>query len=105
MALNLLPATDLRIFNQRSTTIRPGDVSTQLVSDGPFRLSRNPIYLGMFLGLIGLAIASNTIWILVALVAFYLVIRYGVIAREEAYLTRKFGDLYRGYQAQVRRWL
>jgi protein-S-isoprenylcysteine O-methyltransferase Ste14 len=46
----------------------------------------------MFLGLTGFAIIFDSLWILVALVAFYLVIRYGVVAREEAYLERKLGD-------------
>jgi len=45
------------------------------------------------------------LWILATLVLFYLVIRYGVVAREEAYLERKFGDVYLGYKSRVRRWL
>ena len=65
--------------------------------------TRNPIYLGMMLGLTGLAIAFNSLWLLMTLVPFALVIRYGVIAREEAYLERKFGDVYRRYRARVRR--
>ena len=76
-----------------------------IVAHGPYRVTRNPIYLGMFLGQIGLAIALNTLWLVATLVAFALVIRYGVIAREEAYLSRKFGDVYRGYCSRVRRWL
>ena len=72
---------------------------------GPYRLTRNPIYLGMVLGLIGLAIAFNSLWLLMTLALFALVIRYSVITREEAYLERKFGDVYRRYRARVRRWL
>ena len=79
--------------------------TTTLVESGPYRFTRNPIYLGMFLGLIGLAIAFDDLWLLVMLVPFALVIRYGVVAREEAYLERKFGDVYRGYRSRVRRWL
>ncbi|KRR03605.1 protein-S-isoprenylcysteine methyltransferase [Bradyrhizobium jicamae] len=79
--------------------------STTIVDTGPYRFTRNPIYLGMVLGLIGLAIAFDSLWLLMTLVPFALVIRYGVIAREEAYLERKFGDVYRRYCAQVRRWL
>jgi protein-S-isoprenylcysteine O-methyltransferase Ste14 len=59
----------------------------------------------MFLGLIGLAIAFDNLWLLMMLVPFGLVIRYAVVAREEAYLERKFGDVYRGYSWRVRRWL
>jgi protein-S-isoprenylcysteine O-methyltransferase Ste14 len=59
----------------------------------------------MVLGLIGLAIAFNSLWLLMTLMPFALVIRYGVITREEAYLEHKFGDVYRRYRARVRRWL
>src|SRR5499433_4303365 len=79
--------------------------TTTIVESGPYRFTRNPIYLGMFLGLIGLAVAFNTLWLLVTLVPFALVIRYGVVAREEAYLERKFGDVYQSYRSRVRRWL
>ena len=79
--------------------------TTTIVEGGPYRFTRNPIYLGMFGGLIGLAIAFDTLWLLMMLVPFALVIRYGVVAREEAYLERKFGDVYRGYRSRVRRWL
>jgi protein-S-isoprenylcysteine O-methyltransferase Ste14 len=79
--------------------------TTTIVESGPYRFTRNPIYLGMFLGLIGLAIAFDTLWLLLTMVPFALVIRYGVVAREEAYLERKFGDVYRAYRSRVRRWL
>ena len=52
-----------------------------------------------------MAIAFDSLWPLLTLVPFALVIRYGVVAREEAYLERKFGDVYRRYRARVRRWL
>ena len=79
--------------------------TTAIVESGPYRFTRNPIYLGMFLGLISLAIAFDNLWLLMMLVPFAVVIRYGVVAREEAYLERKFGDVYRGYRSRVRRWL
>ena len=79
--------------------------TTSIVDTGPYRFTRNPIYLGMVLGLVGLAIAFDSLWLLVTLVPFVLVIRYGVVAREEAYLERKFGEVYRRYRARVRRWL
>jgi protein-S-isoprenylcysteine O-methyltransferase Ste14 len=79
--------------------------ATAIVTGGPYRFSRNPIYLGLFVGLVGLAIAFDDLWLLIALAPFALVIRYGVVAREEAYLERKFGEVYRGYCARVRRWL
>ncbi|TMJ82427.1 MAG: isoprenylcysteine carboxylmethyltransferase family protein [Alphaproteobacteria bacterium] len=67
--------------------------TTTIVESGPYRFTRNPIYLGMFLGLIGLAIAFDNLWLSM------------LVAREEAYLERKFGDVYRGYRSRVRRWL
>jgi protein-S-isoprenylcysteine O-methyltransferase Ste14 len=79
--------------------------TTAIVESGPYRFSRNPIYLGMFMGLIGLALAFDNLWLVMILVPFALVIRYGVVAHEEAYLERKFGDVYRGYSSRVRRWL
>jgi len=79
--------------------------TTTIVDTGPYRFTRNPIYLAMVLGLIGLAIVFNSLWLLLVPVPFALVIRYSVIAREEAYLERKFGDVYRRYRSRVRRWL
>src|SRR5215212_2756509 len=102
LALAVWSIVTIRRAGTAVETIKP---TTAIVTDGPYRFSRNPIYLGMFLGLLGLAIAFNTVWILVALVAFYLVIRFGVIAREEAYLARKFGDAYLAYKARIRRWV
>jgi len=79
--------------------------TTTIVESGPYRFTRNPIYLSMFLGLIGLAIAFDNLWLLMMLLPFALVIHYGVVAREEIYLELKFGDVYRGYRSRVRRWL
>src|SRR6516225_5915303 len=79
--------------------------TTTIVESGPYYFTRNPIYLGMFLGLIGLAIAFDNLWLLLMLAPFALVISYGVVGREEAYLERKFGDVYRRYRSHVRRWL
>jgi protein-S-isoprenylcysteine O-methyltransferase Ste14 len=76
-----------------------------IVENGPYRFTRNPIYLGMFLGLAGIAIGFDDLWVLAMLVPFYFVIRHGVVAREEAYLERKFGTVYRSYKSRVRRWL
>jgi protein-S-isoprenylcysteine O-methyltransferase Ste14 len=92
-------------FRRAGTRIETNLPTSTIVTSGPYRFARNPIYLGMLLGQIGLAIAFNTLWILSTLVPFFLVLRYGVVAREEVYLDRKFGDEYRRYVARVRRWL
>lgn len=79
--------------------------TTTIVRTGPYAFSRNPIYLGSMLFLTGLSLADDNAWFLIALAPFALVIRFGVIAREEAYLERKFGDVYSAYRSRVRRWL
>jgi len=94
--------TTIRSAGTRVETYKP---TTAIVENGPYRFTRNPIYLGMFLGQTGLAIGFNSAWILAMLVPFYFVIRFGVIAREEAYLERKFGEVYLAYKSRVRRWL
>jgi protein-S-isoprenylcysteine O-methyltransferase Ste14 len=102
LALGVWAIVTLRQAGTHVETTKP---TTTIATGGPYRLTRNPIYVGMHAILIGLAIAINTAWLLVALVPFYLVIRFGVIAREEAYLDRKFGDTYRRYKSRVRRWI
>jgi protein-S-isoprenylcysteine O-methyltransferase Ste14 len=92
-------------ITRASSNVPTNRPTTTIVESGPYRFTRNPIYLSMFLGLFGLAIAFDNLWLLMMLVPFALVIRYGVVAREEAYLERKFGDVYRRYRARVRRWL
>jgi protein-S-isoprenylcysteine O-methyltransferase Ste14 len=92
-------------FRKAGTEVQTSQPTTVIVAHGPYRFSRNPIYLGMFIGLAGLAVGFDTGWILVALIPFYFVLRYGVVAREEAYLERKFGRVYLDYKDRVRRWV
>ena len=92
-------------IRKAGTQVETNKPTTTIVANGPYRLTRNPIYIGMFLGQTGLAIAFDNLWVLAMLAPFYLVIRYGVIAREESYLDRKFGAVYLGYKSRVRRWL
>jgi protein-S-isoprenylcysteine O-methyltransferase Ste14 len=76
-----------------------------LVTTGIHGWSRNPIYVGLFLVYAGIAIAARSPWAFILAVPLAITIRYGVIAREEAYLEQRFGDAYRNYKARVRRWL
>ena len=92
-------------IRRAGTRVETNKPTTTIVASGPYSFTRNPIYIGMFLGQTGLAVGFDSLWILAALVPFYVVIRYGVIAREEAYLERKFGDDYLDYKCRVRRWL
>src|SRR5919109_1643651 len=104
IALALL-AWAITTITRAGSNVPTNKPTTTIVESGPYRFTRNPIYLGMFLGLIGLAIALDNLWLLIMLVPFALVIRYGVVAREEAYLERRFGEVYRDYRSRVRRWL
>lgn len=92
-------------FRRAGTAVEPWKPSTALVAKGPYRLSRNPIYVGMTAVVLALAFALDNAWVIVFLLPTLVAIRYGVIAREEAYLERKFGDAYRRYKNTVRRWL
>jgi protein-S-isoprenylcysteine O-methyltransferase Ste14 len=92
-------------MTRAGTNVPTNRPTTTIVESGPYRFTRNPIYVGMCGGLIGLGIAFDNLWLLLMLVPFAVVIRYGVVARKEAYLERKFGDAYRGYRRRVRRWL
>ena len=100
-----LAAWSVRTFRRAHTNVLTNQSASTIVATGPYGFSRNPIYVGMFLGLSGFAIAFNTLWFLVVLVAMVFVIRFGVIAREEIYLESKFGARYLDYKARVRRWL
>jgi protein-S-isoprenylcysteine O-methyltransferase Ste14 len=87
------------------TSPDPGEPTKCLVVDGPFRLTRNPIYFSFVLIYLGITAAFNALAALVLLPAALAVIDQGVIAREERYLERKFGEEYLDYKRRVRRWL
>lgn len=87
------------------TTANPKKPSEALVIDGPFRISRNPIYVAMTGLYIGLAFLVNSAWPLILLVPLLMLMQWGVILREERYLSGKFGSEYTAYSSRVRRWL
>jgi protein-S-isoprenylcysteine O-methyltransferase Ste14 len=92
-------------FHRAGTSPNPMKPSTTVVMHGPYRFMRNPMYLGMTVLTLGAAVWIDTLWILVLLVPALAVMRWHVIAREEAYLEAKFGEPYRDYKRRVRRWL
>jgi protein-S-isoprenylcysteine O-methyltransferase Ste14 len=87
------------------TPVDPRQPTRQVVTWGPFRLSRNPGYTSLAMIYVGVASVVNTLWPLLFLPAVLGVIQRGVIAREERYLERKFGAEYRQYKTSVRRWI
>lgn len=94
-----------KVMHRAGTNIRPDLPTTALVTEGPFRFTRNPLYLGLTLMYAGIALLIPGTWPLLLLLPVLLVMRWGVIAREERYLERKFGEPYRAYLGRVRRWL
>ena len=92
-------------FSRAGTPVRGNQPVRALVTTGIHGWSRNPIYVGMFLFYAGIGLAARSPWILVLMLPLAITLRYGVVAREEAYLERRFGDAYREYKARVRRWL
>lgn len=87
------------------THIDPSRPALHLVRSGPFRWTRNPIYLALSASLLAFALATNNGWAALMMVPVILVMQRGVIRREERYLEAKFGEQYRQYLTEVRRWL
>ena len=92
-------------FSAAATPVPTNEPTRALVTTGIHGWTRNPIYLGMFLVYGGIGIATRSPWTLVLTLPLAVTIRYGVVAREEAYLEGRFGDAYRDYKARVHRWL
>lgn len=92
-------------FSRAGTPVRGNRPVRALVTTGIHGWSRNPIYIGMFLFYAGIGFAARSPWILVLMLPLAIILRYGVVAREEVYLERRFGDAYRDYKSRVRRWL
>jgi protein-S-isoprenylcysteine O-methyltransferase Ste14 len=94
------------IMRQAGSSEQIGEGETKaMVEGGPYRFTRNPIYIALVLIYFGLAIMLTSEWMLVLLVPVLMILQRGVVLREEAYLAQKFGEAYRKYQARVPRWL
>lgn len=102
MTLSFWSAGALR---RRGTSVIPIRPTTSLVTDGPYRFSRNPMYLGLIGIFVGVALVKQLLWGLLLVPLLLLVITVVVTRKEEAYLEHKFGAEYRRYRAAVRRWL
>ena len=100
-----LAAAGIRNFSRARTPVRSIKPTRALVTTGIHGWTRNPIYLGMFLLYGGIGVAASSLWTLILTLPLAITIRYGVVAREEAYLERRFGDTYGDYKARVRRWV
>ena len=92
-------------FRRARTTILPFRAASAMVRDGPYRFTRNPMYVGMTLGYLGLSLAFNTAWPILLLPLVLVAMVKLVITKEEEYLEAVFGDDYRVYKRGVRRWI
>jgi protein-S-isoprenylcysteine O-methyltransferase Ste14 len=95
----------VRQFARAGTSLVPSEPSTVLLNAGPYRFTRNPIYISFVIFYFGLAIMLTSAWMLLLLVPALIILQRGVVEREEAYLQAKFGEAYRKYRARVPRWL
>jgi protein-S-isoprenylcysteine O-methyltransferase Ste14 len=98
-------AAGFRNFSRAGTPVPTNKPTRALVTTDIHGWTRNPIYLGMFLVYGGIGVAAPSPWVLILTLPLAITIRYGVVAREEAYLERRFGNAYRDYKSHVRRWV
>lgn len=101
----LIGAWALLAFRAGGENPSPNTRTDQVLTSGPYRFSRNPIYVAMALVSFGMAFAFSNAWLLATTVIALIVIRFFVIAREEKYLQAKFGGAYTAYKRKVRRWV
>ena len=92
-------------FRRAGTPPQPWKPVTSFVVSGPYRFTRNPIYVGFTLLYAGISVWVNALWPIVMLPIALVVMKRGVVDREEAYMMRRFGGEYRSYCARVRRWV
>lgn len=92
-------------LRRHGTTILPDKAADVLVTDGPYRLRRNPIYIAHVLILLGVAEVTHNIWFAVAAAAYVPLVSWLAVLPEERHLEARFGDAYRAYMAKTRRWI
>jgi protein-S-isoprenylcysteine O-methyltransferase Ste14 len=95
----------VRAFHSAGTSPNPTAPSKAIATGGPYRFTRNPMYVGMMSLMLGLALALNSVAMLLTAIVAWFLLRYAVIAPEERYLDSKFGQAYTDYKARVRRWI
>jgi protein-S-isoprenylcysteine O-methyltransferase Ste14 len=92
-------------FRKAGTSLRPGDEPTQFITQGPFRFTRNPMYLGFGLILIAAFFLTKSFFFLIPPVVFFLLMNFLLVPFEEKLMTEHFGEPYSEYRRRVRRWL
>ena len=92
-------------FRRAGTNVHPRHPALVLVEAGPYRFTRNPMYLGLLLALPGVGLIASLDWAIPMVLPLWLVLHHGVVLREEAYLSAKFGAPYDDFRGRTRRWL
>jgi protein-S-isoprenylcysteine O-methyltransferase Ste14 len=92
-------------FIRHKTHPSPYKPTAAVVSNGVYRFTRNPIYIAFLFIVIGFAVAANSAWFFLAAIILFALLHFGVVKREEGYLSAKFGSTYDDYRRNVRRWL
>lgn len=100
----LLISWAVRTFKEAGETPHHGKSIHKIIASGPFKFTRNPMYLSLISIYIGLSIIINTYWLLLLLPIMFIILHYGVILREEKYLEGEFKEEYISYKSKVRRW-
>jgi protein-S-isoprenylcysteine O-methyltransferase Ste14 len=93
------------VFHRVGTSPNPTKPTAALAGAGPYRFSRNPMYVGLTLLAVGVALAFNALWLLVSVPVSLWILATTTVAKEERYLEAAFGDVYRDYKRRVRRWV
>ena len=100
-----LAAGSVKRFDIAGTDERYAEPTSAIVRDGPYALTRNPMFLGLVVLHLGLVVAVNAAWALIGVPVLIFYLRYGVISREERFLEQRFGDEYANYKRRVPRWI
>jgi protein-S-isoprenylcysteine O-methyltransferase Ste14 len=95
----------LYLFRRHRTGLLPGQATEEMILEGPFARSRNPLYLGLLVLYLGLALLAPSVWALVLFPVAVVLVEWGAIRPEERFLRQRFGPAYDEYAGRVRRWI
>jgi len=101
----ILAVLAIRMMRQLGTNVAPNQPTIAIVTDGPYRFTRNPIYIPLTLVYCSTSLVANALWPIILLPIVLILIDRGVVAREERYLEDKFGEEYMQYKTRVYRWI
>ena len=94
-----------RLFKSNKTNVEPWKSTSCIVETGPYKYTRNPIYVAGMILMLAIAFLVNSVWIVIAEFPFFLFLNFWVVPKEEKYLEAKFGEAYTNYKAKVTRWV